>query len=122
MNFIYLTINYAVHTICISVIIQSFQNKCYKIINQLVVETLKGNNITQEGIYVCIILSQIILKSMISILNIALIYISSLYCAFSNKKILNIDRYVVCESRNMSDESGTYIILLKLKTILFTWR
>jgi hypothetical protein len=59
---------------------------------------------------------------MISILNIALIYISSLYCAFSNKKILNIDRYVVCESRNMSDESGTYIILLKLKTILFTWR
>ena len=55
-------------------------------INQLVVETLKGNNITQEGIYVCIILSQIILKSMISILNIALIYISRLYCAFSNKK------------------------------------
>ena len=27
------------------------KNKCYKIINQLVVETLKGNNITQEGIY-----------------------------------------------------------------------
>ena len=62
------------------------KNKCYKIINQLVVETLKDNNITQEGIYVCIILSQIILKSMISILNIALIYISRLYCAFSNKK------------------------------------
>ena len=62
------------------------KNKCYKIINQLVVETLKGNNITQEGIYVCIILSQIILKSMISILNIALIYISRLYCVFSNKK------------------------------------
>ena len=41
---------------------------------------------------------------------------------FPIKKILNIDRYVVCESRNMSDESGTYIILLKLKTILFTWR
>jgi len=58
---------------------------------------------------------------MISILNIALIYIS-LYCAFSNKKILNIDKYFVCESRDMSDESGTYIILLKLKTILFTWR
>jgi riboflavin transporter FmnP len=57
----------------------------------LVVETLKGNNITQEGIYVCIILSQIILKSMISILNIALIYILRLYCAFSNKKILNKD-------------------------------
>jgi hypothetical protein len=30
------------------------QNKCYKIINQLVVETLKGNNITQEGIYVSV--------------------------------------------------------------------
>ena len=41
---------------------------------------------------------------------------------FPIKKILNIDRYVVCESRNMSDESGTYIILLKFKTILFTWR
>ena len=26
------------------------KNKCYKIINQLVVETLKGNSITQEGI------------------------------------------------------------------------
>ena len=98
------------------------KNKCYKIINQLVVETLKGNNITQEGKYACIILSQIILKSMISILNIALIYISRLYCAFSNKKILNIDKYFVCESRDMSDESGTYIILFKLKTILFTWR
>jgi hypothetical protein len=36
------------------------------------------------------------------------------YCAFSNKKILNIDKYFVCESRDMSDESGTYIILLKL--------
>jgi hypothetical protein len=38
------------------------------------------------------------------------------------KKILNIDKYFVCESR--SDESGIYIyaILLKLKTILFTWR
>ena len=54
---------------------------------------------------------------MISILNIALIYISRLYCAFSNKKILNIDKYVVCESRDMSDESGTYIILLKLKKL-----
>ena len=30
------------------------KNKCYKIINQLVVETLKGNNITQEGIYVSV--------------------------------------------------------------------
>jgi hypothetical protein len=28
------------------------KNKGCKIINQLVVETLKGNNITQEGIYV----------------------------------------------------------------------
>ena len=45
-----------------------------------------------------------------------------LYCAFSNEKILNIDKYFVCESRDMYDESGTYIILLKLKTILFTWR
>jgi hypothetical protein len=27
---------------------------------------------------------------------------------------LNIDKYFVCESRDMSDESGTYIILLKL--------
>ena len=41
---------------------------------------------------------------------------------FPIKKILNIDKYFVCESRDMSDESGTYIILLKLKTILFTWR
>jgi hypothetical protein len=41
---------------------------------------------------------------------------------FPIKKILNIDKYVICESRDMSDESGTYIILLKLKTILFTWR
>ena len=54
--------------------------------------------------------------------EIALIYISRLYCAFSNKKILKIDKYFVCESRDMSDERGTYIILLKLKTILFTWR
>ena len=41
---------------------------------------------------------------------------------FPIKQILNIDKYFVCESRDMSDESGTYIILLKLKTILFTWR
>jgi len=34
---------------------------------------------------------------------------------------LNIYKYVVCESRYMSDGSGAYIILLKLKTILFTW-
>jgi hypothetical protein len=41
---------------------------------------------------------------------------------FPIKKILNIDKYVECESRDMSDESGTYIILLKLKIILFNWR
>jgi hypothetical protein len=57
---------------------------------------------------------------MISILNIALIYASTVL--FAIKKILNIDKYFVCESRDMFDESGTYIILLKLKTILFTWR
>jgi hypothetical protein len=27
---------------------------------------------------------------------------------FPIKKILNIDKYFVCESRDMSDESGTY--------------
>jgi hypothetical protein len=65
------------------------ENVCYlakeiiNIINQLVVETLKGNNITQAGIYVCIILSQIILKSMISILNIALIYASTVLFAIT---------------------------------------
>jgi hypothetical protein len=32
---------------------------------------------------------------------------------FPIKKILNIDKYFVYESRDMSDESGTYIILLK---------
>ena len=48
------------------------------------------------------------------------IYISTVL--FPIKKILNIDKYCVCESRDMSDESGTYIILLKLKTIWFTWR
>jgi hypothetical protein len=41
---------------------------------------------------------------------------------FPLKKILNIDKYFACESRDMSDESGTYIILLKLKTILLSWR
>jgi hypothetical protein len=34
---------------------------------------------------------------------------------FPIKKILNIDKYFVYESRDMSDESDTYIILLKLK-------
>jgi hypothetical protein len=41
---------------------------------------------------------------------------------FPIKKIFNIDKYFVNESRDMSDESDTYKILLKLKTILFTWR
>jgi hypothetical protein len=37
---------------------------------------------------------------------------------------LNIYKYFVCESRDMSDGSGIYIIFLKFKkkTILFTWR
>jgi hypothetical protein len=30
---------------------------------------------------------------------------------FPIKKILKIDKYFVCESRDMSDESGTYLIL-----------
>ena len=50
------------------------------------------------------------------------IYSTPLLCFFQQRKILNIDKYFVCESRDMSDESSTYIILLKLKTILFTWR
>ena len=49
------------------------------------------------------------------------IYITPLLCFFQFK-ILNIDKYFVYESRDMSDESGTYIMLLKLKTVLFTWR
>jgi hypothetical protein len=35
---------------------------------------------------------------------------------------IHVYKYFVCESRDMSDGSGAYIILLKLKTILFTWR
>ena len=34
---------------------------------------------------------------------------------FPLKKILNIDKYFVCESRDMSDGSGAYIIILRLK-------
>ena len=49
------------------------------------------------------------------------IYITPLLCFFQYNFLLNIDKYFVCESRDMSDESGTFIILLKLKTILFTW-
>jgi hypothetical protein len=39
---------------------------------------------------------------------------------FPIKNILNIDKYFVYESRDMSDESGTYIILLKLKIMPYT--
>jgi hypothetical protein len=61
MNFIYLTTflyllcraYYMYMYICYYLLNSVFlKNKCYKIINQLVVETLKGNNITQEGIYI----------------------------------------------------------------------
>jgi hypothetical protein len=34
---------------------------------------------------------------------------------------IHVHKYFVCESRDMSDGSGAYIILLKLKIILFTW-
>jgi hypothetical protein len=34
---------------------------------------------------------------------------------FPIKKILNIDKYFVCESRDMSDESGTYIVYNSFK-------
>jgi hypothetical protein len=60
MNIIYLTTflyllcraYYMYMYICYYLLNSVFlKNKCYKIINQLVVETLKGNNITQEGIY-----------------------------------------------------------------------
>jgi hypothetical protein len=40
----------------------------------------------------------------------------------SIQTLTEIKLYFVYESRDMSDESGPYIILLKLKTILFTWR
>ena len=55
MNFIIITIYYAVHTtvyvyLLLFIKLNLSKNKCYKIISQLV-ETLKGNNITQEGIY-----------------------------------------------------------------------
>ena len=35
------------------------------------------------------------------------IYITPLLYFFQLKKILNIDNYCVCESRDMSDETGT---------------
>ena len=72
---------------------------------KLVVETFKGNNITQEGIY-----SQYNFVTD----NFKEYDLDTEYC-------LNIYKYFVCESRDMSDGSGAYIILLKLKTILFTW-
>jgi hypothetical protein len=35
---------------------------------------------------------------------------------------LNIDKYLVCETRDViSDGSGPYIIRLRLKIIVFTW-
>jgi hypothetical protein len=38
-------------------------------------------------------------------------------------EILNIDKDIVCESRDMSDESGTFVEYnsFKIKNILFTW-
>jgi hypothetical protein len=99
MNFIDLTIYYAVHTtVCYHLLNSVFlKNKCYKIINQLVV--------TQEGIY-----------SLYNFVtdNFKEYDLDTEYC-------LNIYKYCVCESRDMSDGSGAYIILLKLKPILFTW-
>ena len=110
MNFIYLTIYYAVHTtvyvyLLFFIKLSLSKNKCYKIVSQLVVETLKGNNITQEGIYS-------LYNSIAD--NFKEYDLDTEYC-------VNIYKYVVCESRDMSDGSGAYIILLKLIIILFTW-
>jgi hypothetical protein len=64
-----------------------------------------SNDITQEGIY-----------SLYNVVtyNFKEYDLDTEYC-------LNIYKYFVYESRDMSDGSGVYIILLKLKTILFTW-
>jgi hypothetical protein len=64
--------------------------------------------ITQEGIYS--------LYNFVLTDNFKEYELDTEYC-------LNIYKYFVCESRDMSDGSGVYIILLKLKkkTILFTW-
>jgi hypothetical protein len=72
-------------------------------INQLVVETL---NITQEGIY-----------SLYNFVtdNFKEYDLDTEYC-------LNIYKYFVCESRDMSDGSGAYIILLKFKKIFCSLR
>ena len=56
MNFIDLTIYYAVHTtvyvyLLLFIKLSLSKNKCYKIINQLVVETLKGNNYTRRNTF-----------------------------------------------------------------------
>jgi hypothetical protein len=48
--------------------------------------------------------------------------IKHIFLVLPIKKNIEYYEYFVCKSRDMSDESGTYIILLKLKTILFTWR
>jgi Golgi nucleoside diphosphatase len=69
------------------------KNKCYKIISQLV-ETLKGNNITQEGIYS-------LYKYIAD--NFKEYDLDTEYC-------INIYKYFVCESRDMSDGSGAYIL------------
>ena len=71
-------------------------------------------------LYVYLLLFIKLSLSKINAIKLLIIYHASTVL-FPIKKILNIDKYFVCESRDMSDESGTYIILLKLKTILFTW-
>ena len=97
MHFIYLTIYYAVHTtvyvhLLLFIKLRLSKNKCYKIISQLV-ETLKGNNITQEGIYS-------LYNSIAD--NFKEYDLGTAYC-------VNIYKYVVCESRDMYDGSGAYI-------------
>jgi hypothetical protein len=56
MNFIDLTIYFAVHTtvyvyLLLFIKLSLSKNICYNIINQLVVETLKGNNYTRRNIF-----------------------------------------------------------------------
>jgi hypothetical protein len=56
MNFIDLTISYVVHTtvyvyLLLFIKLSLSKNICYNIINQLVVETLKGNNYTRRNIF-----------------------------------------------------------------------
>ena len=88
---------YAVHTtvyvyLLVFIKLSLSKNKCYKIISQLV-ETLKGNNITQEGIYS-------LYNSIAD--NFKEYDLDTKYC-------LNIYKYFVYESRDMSDGSGAYI-------------